>query len=96
MSDRVPAHLTDIQVDTITRYNDCNVDGGLAALLAREVQASRKLIADLRALHEPWTTNPPEWSSNPCCACRTAWPVIRDVLYGPARTNRDGVNKWHA
>lgn len=49
-SGRLPERLTDEQVDRITRYNDCNVDGGLAAILAREVQASRKLVADLRNL----------------------------------------------
>jgi len=47
----VSDRLSDWSVGAITRRRSGTVSVGLAKRLAQEVQASRKLIADLRALH---------------------------------------------
>lgn len=49
--------------------------GGETELLAREVQASRKLVADLRAWHHRFMANNEPGQPVPWCAgCNQPWP----------------------
>ncbi len=61
--------LTDAQVAEIAGMTTGTSLGGRARDLAREVQASRKLIADLRALHGR-SNEMPDY----CAACAVLYP----------------------
>jgi len=83
--------LTDAQVAEIAGMTTGTSLGGRARDLAREVQASRKLIADLRALHRPmWVSEQAKaagkdpWVCDLCGTGDGSWPCESVLLIDEA------------
>ena len=88
MSERPADRLSNYEVDGLCNTAAHTVPGGRRLLLlAREAQASRKLIADLRALHRPmWVSEQAKaagkepWVCELCGTGDGSWPCESVLL----------------